>query len=286
MRSLWFLVCFGAAACAHPRSATFDVRRAMAERLIGAREYEAALDVLSSLHAEAPEDAAVLVLRGTAYLERGLLDVAEKDLRAAVEIDDDLAEGHARLAMLLDLTARGPDADRHHRRAVELEPRSVIYLNNLGFSCFARGRSGEAVQFYEEALRLEPSASIVRTNLGFAYAALRDMSSAAREFDRADGYVRDRAAKARAKNNLGYAYERQGNLPEAFDRYLEAVQLSPELDRAWRNLEVVAAKLGRTAPPRPSSTPPTSSAEPQADPAIAPSDTPSASPPAQEAPTP
>ena len=55
--------------------------------------------------------------------------------------------------------------------------------------------------------------------------------------------------EADAKNNLGFAYERRGDMANAFDLYVEAVRLDPKAERARSNLVHAALVLGRPVPP-------------------------------------
>jgi tetratricopeptide (TPR) repeat protein len=53
---------------------------------------------------------------------------------------------------------------------------------------------------------------------------------------------------AEAKNNLGFAYERRGDLKSAYDLYLEAARLDPKSSHARSNLVHAAEVLGRDVP--------------------------------------
>ena len=54
--------------------------------------------------------------------------------------------------------------------------------------------------------------------------------------------------EAEAKNNLGFAYERRGDMANAYELYFEAVRLDP-VARARSNLVHAAMVLGRPVPP-------------------------------------
>jgi Flp pilus assembly protein TadD len=95
---------------------------------------------------------------------------------------------------------------------------------------------------------LAPLSPRVRTNLGFACAAMGDLRRAAREFQMG-------GTEADAKNNLGFAYERRGDMANAFDLYVEAVRLDPKAERARSNLVHAAIVLGRPVPPEAVETP-------------------------------
>src|SRR5262245_50784627 len=142
------------------------------------------------------------------------------------------------------------EAEAEHREAVRLAPKNPAYLNNLGFSLFLGQRFKEAVSVYESAARLAPLSQRVRTNLGFACAAMGDLRRAAREFQMG-------GTEAEAKNNLGFAYERRGDMANAYDLYVEALRLDPKVERARSNLVHAAIVLGRPVPPEAEAAPPT-----------------------------
>ncbi len=104
--------------------------------------------------------------------------------------------------------------------------------------------------------------------MGFAYAAIGDLPSAAREFTMG-------GTEAEAKNNLGFAYERRGDMSNAYDLYLQSVRIDPTADRARSNLVHAAVVLGRPVPPEATAAP-----KPAGNPTSTPMPTPTADPPA------
>lgn len=242
LRSACPILALLAAACAHGRpDPVSEARRALARQLVDRGDPRAALPMADALCREHPGDAGALALRGVVYRDLGLSDEAERDLRAALAHDGRLAEAHSAIAVLYDRQHRPEDAAAHHARAVELDPDEPRYLNNLGFSLFARGRSRDAIAVYERALRLAPADARVRNNLGFAYAVVGDFTRAAQSFAMA-------GSPAQASNNLGLSYELKGLLAQAFERYAEAVRVDPALAAARSNLAAVAEALGRPVP--------------------------------------
>ena len=215
-------------------------RMKMAEELVSRGAWPEAFSLLSELHQQRPEDPEVLTLRGIVYRERGLLPDAETDLRASLKLAPALPETHAALGILFDMQMR-PGAEAEHREAVRLAPNNPVYLNNLGFSLFLREHFKEAIREYEKAARIAPLSHRVRTNMGYAYAAVGDLPSAAREF-RMGGNEVD------ATNNLGFAYERRGDMANAYDLYLQAVRIDPTAVRPRSNLMHAALVLGRPIP--------------------------------------
>jgi Flp pilus assembly protein TadD len=222
------------------RSDTFVARKRLTMELIEKRDWAHAFFYADELHREAPEDPEVLVLRGTIYRERGLPGEAEADLDEAIKLGD-LPEAHAALGIMFDMTGRGDLAEPHHQRAVMLAKDNPAYLNNLGFSLFLRHKHQDAIAAYQRAVRMSPVNPRIRTNLGFAYAAAGDFPRAAREFQMG-------GAPADAKNNLGLAYERKGDLGNAYALYIEALRLDPRCSTARANLVYVAKRLGKDIP--------------------------------------
>ncbi|MBN2357957.1 MAG: tetratricopeptide repeat protein [Deltaproteobacteria bacterium] len=218
-----------------------DLRREMLGELVARRDWSAAFPVARQLLEDDPDDALALACRGAIYRERLLFEEAEADLKKALRLNERLAYAHSALAVLYDVSERRVEAERHHRRAVELEPQNPEYLNNLGFSLYIHGQARQAIPFFKDALRIDPNDRRAHNNLGFAYAQSGDLARAWQHFQLG-------GSAAEAANNLGFAYERQHNLNQAYQQYAAALRLDPTLSRARRNLEHVAGLLGRALP--------------------------------------
>jgi Flp pilus assembly protein TadD len=232
------------AGCAGARGSADSGRRvrlALAEQLAAQGDWSAAFHAADALHREAPGDTSARLLRARALRHSGALEEAEADLREVLEQDPSSAVAHGELAVLCEQARRPEEALVHHREALRLEPKSPRYLNNLGFALLVRGRPREAIPLLEAGLRIAPGDQRLRNNAGFALAAAGDFAGAARQFELA-------GTSAQARNNLGLAYERAGNLPQAYEQYLEALKLDPAAATPRRNLEHVSRELGRTVP--------------------------------------
>ena len=91
----------------------------------------------------------------------------------ALRVMEPLEQRHPRvaeiqhlLAIVLDLNRKPEEANRHFRRAVELQPDSVLFRTNLGASLMRLGRASEAAEEFEKALELEPNNPTASFNLG------------------------------------------------------------------------------------------------------------------------
>ena len=218
----------------------YQVRLAMAEQLAARGDWAGAYRAADALCREAPDERARL-LRARALRHTGAVEEAEDSLKVLVRDEPRYAAAHAELALLYERARRTDEALAQHRDAQRLDPRSPRYLNNLGFALHLRGRTREAIPLFEEGLRVDPTDARLRNNLGFALAATGDFPRAAQQFALA-------GSKAQAKNNLGLAYEQAGNLLQAYEQYLESVQLDASSTTARGNLEHVAREIGRVLP--------------------------------------
>ena len=78
----------------------------------------------------------------------------------------EVAEIQHLLAIILDLNRRPEEANQHFRRAVELQPTSVVFRTNFGASLMRLGHASEAAAEFREALELEPNHPTASFNLG------------------------------------------------------------------------------------------------------------------------
>lgn len=130
-----------------------------------------ALDLLSRVAAEYPEDAEAWYLTGWLRNQQGQLREAESALREHLRRAPDSAKGQAQLAVALLAQRRYPDALAVLRTAVDLKPTWRELHSNLGFACVQLGRVEEAASHYHEALALDPN--YLPTCIALAELALR-----------------------------------------------------------------------------------------------------------------
>ncbi|MCY4593817.1 MAG: tetratricopeptide repeat protein [Bryobacterales bacterium] len=78
----------------------------------------------------------------------------------------EVAEIQHLLAIILDLNRRPEEANQHFRRAVELQPTSVVLRTNFGASLMRLGQASAAAEQFREALELEPNHPTASFNLG------------------------------------------------------------------------------------------------------------------------
>jgi Flp pilus assembly protein TadD len=237
---LWALALSSGCATSNQSAVAQSMGKTMLVHAMQQRSWDAAFALARDLHLEDPDDPDVLARRGVIYRVQGLYEEAETDLKAAIELDGDLAYAHAALGVLYDSKRRFEEAEACHRRAAQLRPTDPKMLNNLAFSLALHGKLKEAIPTFRKALSLDPTDSRIRNNLGFAYGRQGDLARAARQFELAGG-------PAEAKNNLGLVYEQRGDVHAAQRMYEAALQLDPDLREAKGNHDSVAGSAAAPA---------------------------------------
>ena len=99
-----------------------------------------------------------------------------------------------------------------------------------------------AITQYERAIASNPRAATAYNRLGIVYQKLGRYADAENIFRQGAGADTTSAALL---NNLGYCYQAQRRLPEAEQAYRDALNRSPDFQRARMNLAIVLAQSGR-----------------------------------------
>lgn len=145
---------------------------------------------------------------------------------------------HQNLGSALLAERRIDEAERHCRRAVELNPANANAYVNLGTINMQRGRFAEAVARYEAAVRADPGNAIAYNNLGSLYATRGDMGGAYEAYAEA---VRLEPHYVQARFSLGRVLELRGDRAGALREYRAVLELDPAHEGA---LDRVSALSG------------------------------------------
>ncbi len=132
-------------------------------------------------------------------------------------------------------------AERHARKALELNPNSGEALHTLGLAFFARRQYSEAIRHLSQATQAKPDDGRILADLGGAFVADNRLDEGIRYLHRALELVPD---VHEAHFNLGVAESRRGNKTEAMKCWLRTVQLDPHNYTAHHNLAVLLDEQG------------------------------------------
>ncbi|MBM4061263.1 MAG: hypothetical protein FJ265_09250 [Planctomycetes bacterium] len=131
------------------------------ERALAAGDLGAALRGLRALVRAAGPVAEAWHLAGVVRHKLGQDRAAERALRRALRRDDELADAHNRLGILLVSRGRVAEGHRHLERAHALAPHETSPLLHLAQSCALLGRHDEAARHVDAAERLGADPQLV-----------------------------------------------------------------------------------------------------------------------------
>jgi serine/threonine protein kinase/tetratricopeptide (TPR) repeat protein len=150
---------------------------------------------------------------------------AETEYLRALEINRNSADAYHQYAHLLTFLGRTEEGIEMICRAVELEPVSRIISSCCGQVHFMAGRYDEAVAYLEAAIELDPSNAGPYSWLGMVHVERRDFAGAEGAFERgltAGSFV------PRNTGALGYCYGVQGDSEKALAQLERLSKLSAE----------------------------------------------------------
>lgn len=140
----------------------------MAGDLDGAiREFDLAITQSAGKFPEAHYNLAI------ALMDKGDLQGAEREFRTAIQQDEDFAEAHDSLGIVLAKLSRIPDAVSEFERALSLA--GGIYADahyNLGIALFQSGETDRAMEQFRNAIEQRDNFPEAHYNLGVALASI------------------------------------------------------------------------------------------------------------------
>ncbi len=237
---------------------------------------EEMLAALEEVEREENQARAVALL-GVAYLERGELSLAKRQLERAIQLNSDYAEAYAYLGHVQGQLGQYEAGWDNLVKAVTLEPDSVLAHYFLGVTYRSLGMWKEARMRFWRAVNLDPNNAALCVDLAQAYleepdyvaaegwfraAVQREPEDARFQVILAQFYV-DRVYKveeegvpaalraveldaesAMAHDVLGWAYHLTGRWREARTHLQRALALDPDLARAHYHLGALYAARG------------------------------------------
>ncbi len=162
---------------------------------------------------------------GIAYLNRGRLDDAERELLKAIEIHPGASEAHAGLGVVRASSGRAEEALESYRAALRLDPGSSSTHREMASLLLARGDSSQALVHFREASALAPrdGDALVDLAVGLSREGRHDEAEA--KFAEAKHRAVD---EARLHQNWGAVLMERGEIDEAAKHFEKALALRPE----------------------------------------------------------
>jgi tetratricopeptide (TPR) repeat protein len=176
-------------------------------------------------------------------------DMANSKARAnaskAIELDPNIAEGHAALALVeFYYDWNWKQSEQEFRRAIELNPNYATAHQWYGYFLTAMMRFPEAVEQAEMAQQIDPLSLSINTTLASRYRHAGRMDDAIRLDQRT---LEMDPNFVPAHFSLGAVYEDQASWQQALDEYKKVIELSPDDPTALAAIGYVYGRAGQKA---------------------------------------
>lgn len=160
-----------------------QVRVEIIRTLVDGGDFPRALELIRMMRAEGVEREELDLLQGIALREQGLWEDAERLLEKAAEGMPRNAEVQAALCVLQADQGAHDKAIAHCERATELDDGDAAAWNNLGYLRLTVGSDPVGAKTaLQHAVDIEPNSARYRNNLAFAQVANGDHRAALRTF--------------------------------------------------------------------------------------------------------
>jgi TolB-like protein/Flp pilus assembly protein TadD len=138
---------------------------------------------------------------------------AEKAFKRSIELKPDYATGHEWYAIhYLTATGRLEEAVQEMKKALELEPASLIMNTFMGATLYYAGQYDEAIDQCRRTIEMDPNFAVAHWHLGLAYEQKQVFDAAIEEFQKA---VSLSGGSPLMKAALGHAYAKSQKKDEA-----------------------------------------------------------------------
>ena len=212
-----------------PEDRNFNVQKAMLLSEQG--KLEPAVTLVNAELEEAPEDRSLFLVLAQIYERNKRYPMAEESLDKAEQLSRnprELEDIHFLRGAVFERQKKYGPAEEQFRRALELNPKSALTLNYLGYMLADQNmKLQESVELLKQAVELDPHNGAYLDSLGWAYYRLE-------KFELAEDYLL-RATNRLSRDptihdHLGDLYFKTGRLNEAvaaWERALSAWQTTP-----------------------------------------------------------
>src|SRR6266480_4448374 len=167
---------------------------------------------------------------------------AEKEFKRSIELKPDYATAHQWYAIHY-LTAMGrlEEAVQEMKKALELEPASLVMNTFIGATLYYAGRYDEAIDQCRRTIQMDPNFAVAHWHLGLAYEQKHLLDAATEEFKKA---ISLSGSSPLMKAALGRAYAESQNNHEANEMLNELNELAKRQYASAYEIATICVALG------------------------------------------
>ena len=192
-----------------------------------------------------PNSAEALYGIGSVYLNQNKNGAAREMFERCVKLQptypDTLPDAWNNLGVIATRENRVDDAVEDFKKALSINPRHLLSLDNLGNAYRLQKRWSDARTVLERAVEVSPEDPEANYSLGMVFAQNNDTDKAYEYLQRA---LKARPAYPEALNNLGVLYLVTNRRDQAVASFEHCVEIAPAFDQAYLNLARVYAIEG------------------------------------------
>jgi Flp pilus assembly protein TadD len=176
-------------------------------------------------------------------LRSGDISRAMKSATAAVQISPSDQQANLALALVLEMTGKPADADRHYSIVLKQNPNSILALIGFGRLRLNERKGIDALTALSRASHLDPENVDARHLLARAYGLLLRFDEAVTAFEAVN---RQRPNNAEILAGYARALGNAGRTSEALDTYRKAAALNPNDDAVQQGMASILIDLGKS----------------------------------------
>jgi len=182
-----------------------------------------------------PDHSIALEKYGLLLIKLNNYQLAEEKLMQLLVTKESEKNWHALngLGLIKSLQGLDDQAIGYFKLALEIQPKQIDMLNNMGYSLYRSERYKEAIDFYKQALAINPNNHKILFNYALLKARTKNYQTALKVFS-------SLMSTAEAHNDVGYIAMKNGDLDQAAYYLQQARKLSPRFyKKANDNLQAL-----------------------------------------------
>jgi len=159
---------------------------------------------------------------------KGKFEDAAAAYEAALEVNPQLAQAHARLIYLYGRLGEPARAEEHYQAALRIDPNNAEAHFHYGTLVMGQGKLREAEEAFRKTLAIDPNYAEARSNLGFLLEGRGEEEQAIAEFRKA---LESKPNSPKTHFSLGRILVKQENYEEGIRHLLKALATDEEETR-------------------------------------------------------
>jgi len=167
----------------------------------------------------------------------------DQEFRRAIELNPSYATAHQWYSVPLSEMGRSEESIAEAKRALELDPLSIVINWDLGYIFYLQHQNDQAIEQLRKTLELDPNFFLAHRDLGYSYVQKLMYQEGTAEFEKD---LEISPNNATALSGLGYAYAKAGRIAEAQRALDQLIELTKQKYVPAQDIAIVYVGLGKT----------------------------------------